>query len=77
MRALREVRRLVRGRTGAEAARDGEQAQGLRRQKQDLRCRYCDCQLMIAYFTLKPDLILKDKFQTKSHYAHPACNMSQ
>ena len=39
MRVLREVKRIVRGRTGAGAARDGEQAQELRRQKHDIRCR--------------------------------------
>lgn len=76
MRALREVRRILRGRTGA-GTRDGEQAQELRRQKEDIRCRSCDYHLVIAHFTLKVDLVLKDNFQTKSCYAHPACNMSQ
>lgn len=30
-----------------------------------------------AYDSLKMYLVLKGSFQTKSHYAHPACNMSQ
>ena len=39
VRELREVRSLAMGRTGAGVAKDEEQAQELRRQKQDIRHR--------------------------------------